>query len=44
MKKNGLFVLLALVIIAAVVALLYRSASGDDLPDDDWFEFETDEA
>jgi hypothetical protein len=40
-KKNGLVAILILVVVAAVAAMLYRSISGDDLSDDEWFEFET---
>jgi hypothetical protein len=38
--------LLAIVIIAVVGIvglMLYRSAAGDDFPDDEWFEFEVPE-
>jgi hypothetical protein len=38
--KNGLFVLVALVALASVLFMLYRSASNRDLPDDEWFDFE----
>lgn len=35
--------ILAILVVAAIGAvgfMLYRSASGDDFPDDEWFEFE----
>lgn len=38
--KKMLFTLLGLVLVAAIVAALYRTANNDDLPDDEWFEFE----
>lgn len=38
--KKMLFTLLAVTIVAAVLAALYRSANNADLPDDEWFEFE----
>jgi hypothetical protein len=38
--KNGLLVLLALLVLAAVLTLLYRSATHRELPDDEWFDFE----
>lgn len=30
-------------IVGAVAMMLYRSAAGDDFPDDEWFEFEVPE-
>jgi hypothetical protein len=38
--KNGLFLALALLVLGIVIALLYRSASHDELPDDEWLDFE----
>ena len=38
--RNGLILIVALLVLGAVLAMLYRSASHRDLPDDDWFDFE----
>jgi hypothetical protein len=38
--KNGLLVLVALLALIGVLAMLYRSASNRDLPEDEWFDFE----
>lgn len=40
MKKNGLFLVVAVLVLGAVLAMLYRSASHRELPDDEWFDFE----
>jgi hypothetical protein len=37
---NGLILLVALIVLGAVLAMLYKSASNRDLPDDEWFDFE----
>lgn len=39
-KSNVAVIIVALAILGAILALLYRSASSDDLPDDEWFDFE----
>lgn len=38
--KGGIFVLVALLAVVAVIAMVYRSASNRELPDDEWFDFE----
>jgi hypothetical protein len=40
MKKTVLMVF-GIVILTALLAALYRSANNADLPDDEWFEFES---
>jgi hypothetical protein len=40
-SKNGFMLLVAiLAIVAVVVAMVYRSASNKELPEDEWFDFE----
>ena len=38
--KKILFTLLGVVLVAGIIAALYQMANNDDLPDDEWFEFE----
>ena len=38
--KGGVILLVALLAIVAVVAMVYRSASNKELPEDEWFDFE----
>ena len=38
--KNGALVLVGLLVLAGVLAMLYRTASNRDLPEDEWFDFE----
>jgi hypothetical protein len=39
--RSSILMLVALIVLGAILALLYRSASNDELPDDDeWFDFE----
>ena len=39
--KNGFALLIAILAIVAVVgAMVYRSASNKELPEDEWFDFE----
>jgi hypothetical protein len=38
--RNGFLVLVALLAVVAVLVALYRSASHDELPDDEWLDFE----
>ena len=38
--RNLLFVVIALAVVGAILAVLYRSASDDELPDDEWLDFE----
>lgn len=38
--KKSVMIVLALAVVGALVAALYRSANNADLPDDEWFEFE----
>lgn len=40
LNRNSLFIVIALVVIGAVLAILYRSASNQELPDDEWLDFE----
>lgn len=39
-NRNLVLVVLALAVLGAVLAVLYRSASDDELPDDEWLDFE----
>lgn len=38
--RNALVMIVALLVLGGILALLYRSASNRDLPDDEWFDFE----
>jgi hypothetical protein len=39
--RNSLLLVVALLVLGAILALLYQSASHDDFPEDDeWFDFE----
>ena len=38
--KSGFMVIVALAALIAVIAMLYRSASHDELPDDEWLDFD----
>jgi len=40
MNRNSLLIVVALVVLGAILAMLYRSASNDELPDDEWLDFE----
>lgn len=40
MKKGGMLVFLILAIVGVVAFMLYKQATSEDLPDDEWFEFE----
>lgn len=40
MNRNSLLIVVALVALGAILAMLYRSASNDELPDDEWLDFE----
>jgi hypothetical protein len=39
-NRNLLFVVIALAVVGVILAILYRSASDDELPDDEWLDFE----
>lgn len=39
-NRNSLLLLLALLVLGGVLAMLYRSANHDELPDDEWLDFE----
>jgi hypothetical protein len=38
--RIGFLVLVALLAVVAILLALYRSASHDELPDDEWLDFE----
>lgn len=38
--RNTLVLVVALLVLGGILAMLYRSASNRDLPDDEWFDFE----
>jgi hypothetical protein len=38
--RNAIVLVVALLVLGAVLAMLYKSASNRDLPDDEWFDFE----
>ncbi len=38
--RNALVLVVALLVLGGILAMLYRSASNRDLPDDEWFDFE----
>ena len=38
--RNALVLIVALLVLGGILAMLYRSASNRDLPDDEWFDFE----
>jgi hypothetical protein len=40
MNRNSLVIVVALLVLGAILAMLYRSASNDELPDDEWLDFE----
>jgi hypothetical protein len=35
-----MLIVVALVVLGAIIAMLYRSASHEELPDDEWLDFE----
>jgi hypothetical protein len=39
-SRNGFLVLVVLLAVVAILLALYRSASHDELPDDEWLDFE----
>ncbi len=39
-SRNGFLVLFVLLVVGAVLLALYRSASHDELPEDEWLDFE----
>lgn len=39
-NRNSMLIIVALLALVAVLAMLYRSASNDELPDDEWLDFE----
>ena len=41
--NKGAIAIVALVVVGIVALVLYRSTSGEDFPDDEWFEFEVPE-
>ena len=40
MNRNSLLIVVALLVLGAILAMLYRSASNEELPDDEWLDFE----
>jgi hypothetical protein len=40
MNRNSMLIVVALVVLGAIIAMLYRSASYEELPDDEWLDFE----
>lgn len=38
--RNALVLIVALLVLGGILAMLYKSASNRDLPDDEWFDFE----
>jgi hypothetical protein len=40
LNRNSMLIVVALIVLGAVVAMLYRSASNEELPDDEWLDFE----
>lgn len=41
--KKGMLAIIMLVVVGVIGMMLYKSATSDDLPDDEWFEFEVPE-
>lgn len=39
-NRNLLFLVVALAVLGAIIAMLYRSASNEELPEDEWLDFE----